>query len=222
MIPIYLHGFASSPESTKRSFLAAKLREHGVTLHAPDFNEPDFSTLTITRMVGQVTGAIDAAPEERVILIGSSLGGFVAVQSALARPGRVIRIVLLAPALDFSGNRLRDLGDRGLEEWEKSGQLNVFHYGYGRTLPVHYALYTDACGYECGNARLDMPILVFQGRLDRSVSPEAVEQWARARSNVELHLLDDDHQLAGSLEYIWKETGRFLGLDNPSSLIANP
>jgi hypothetical protein len=39
-----------------------------------------------------------------------------------------------------------------------------------------------------------------------------VEQWARARPNASLHLLDDDHQLAASLEYIWAESERFLGL----------
>ena len=207
---IYLHGFASSPQSSKRAFLAARLSEHGATLHAPDFNQPDFSTLTITRMIGQVTAALDEAGEEPFVLIGSSLGGFVAVQTALERPGRVARMVLLAPALDFSGNRLRDLGDRGLEEWEISGQLNVFHHGYGRMIPVHYGLYTDAAAYECVDARLEMPILIFQGRRDTAVSPAAVESWARSRPNVELHMLDDDHQLTSSLDYIWQETRRFL------------
>lgn len=209
---LYLHGFASSARSTKGSFLAAKFLEYGITLHTPDFNEPDFSTLTISRMLRQVTDAMDPLSGTPVVLIGSSLGGFVAVQTALARPGKVDRMVLLAPALDFTGNRLRDLGDRGLEEWETSGELNVFHYGYGRMLPVQYGLYTDACGYECVNARLDMPILIFQGRRDTAVSPQAVEQWARSRANVELHLLDDDHQLTASLDYIWRETKRFLSL----------
>lgn len=212
MHALYLHGFASSSRSTKGSFLAEKFSEHGITLTTPDFNEPDFSTLTITRMLSQVTDVIDTLSGP-VVLIGSSLGGFVAVQSALVRPGKVERMILLAPALDFSANRLRDLGDRGLEEWETSGQLNVFHYGYGRMVPVHYGLYADAGRYECVNARLDMPILIFQGRRDTAVNPEAVEQWSRSRPNVELHLLDDDHQLTGSLDYIWAETRRFLQLE---------
>lgn len=213
---MYLHGFASSAQSTKGTFLAGKLRRHGVSLQSPDFNQPDFSTLTVTRMVRQVTGVVDANPSEPVVLIGSSLGGFVAVQTALARPGRIERMILLAPALDFNANRLRDLGDRGLEAWESTGELNVFHYGYGRLLPVHFGLYTDARGYDCTSAELTMPILIFQGRCDRAVSPEAVEQWASSRSNVELHLLDDDHQLTGSLDYIWRETKRFLALAGPS------
>ena len=96
--------------------------------------------------------------------------------------------------------------------WERTGRLNVFHYGYGRMMPVHYGLYTDARGYDCANAALRMPILIVQGRRDTAVDPAGVEEWARTRPNVELHLLDDDHQLASSLEVIWKETRRFLNL----------
>ena len=209
---LYLHGFASSARSSKAAFFATKLREHGIELLTPDLNEPDFSTLTITRMVERTTGTIEALPDGPVVLIGSSLGAFVAVQTALRSPGRVDRLILLAPALDFSGNRTRDLGDRGLSEWERTGRLNVFHYGYGRMMPVHYGLYTDAREYDCANAALRMPILIVQGRRDTAVDPAGVEEWARTRPNVELHLLDDDHQLASSLEVIWKETRRFLNL----------
>ena len=170
----------------------------------PDFNEPDFSTLTISRMVEQVAGIVERLTDGPVTLIGSSLGGFVAVQAALSDPGRIRRLVLLAPALDFSGDRLNELGDRTVEEWRRTGSLNVFHYGYGRVMPVHFALYSDAAKYDSFNARLDIPIQVFQGRRDVAVDPRRVEQWSRARPNVELHLLDDDHQLHASLEYIWE------------------
>lgn len=209
---LYLHGFASSARSSKATFLAAKLRGHGLDLHTPDFNEPDFSTLTITRMIGQVSRALDGLPSGPVVLIGSSLGAFVAIQAGLARPDRVARLVLLAPALDFGGSRMRDLGGVGIEAWQRQGSLPVFHYGYGRVIPVHYALYTDACTYDCRNAALTMPIQVFQGRRDTVVDPASIESWASARPNVDLHMLDDDHQLAGSVEYIWREMKRFLAL----------
>jgi len=205
---IYLHGFASSAKSTKGTFLADRLRQRGIELHSPDFNAPEFSTLTITRMVGQVERVIEQQPAGPICLIGSSLGGFVAVQVALRRP--VDRLVLLAPAIDFSGNRLRDIGDRGLEQWERTGELNVFHYGYGRMMPVHFGLYTDACNYSCVDASLSMPIQIFQGRRDTAVSPESVQRWSASRPNVELHMLDDDHQLTSSLDTIWVNVERFL------------
>ena len=120
MLVLYLHGFASSARSSKATFFGKKfLEEAGVRLETPDFNEPDFSTLTITRMVDQVREILDAHPEDRAVLIGSSLGAFVAVQVAVARPDRVSSLVLLAPALEFGGNRMKSLGDVRIEEWKR-------------------------------------------------------------------------------------------------------
>ena len=51
---LYLHGFASSAKSTKAGYFAERLRPHGRTLVAPDFNLPEFRSLTMTRMLAQV------------------------------------------------------------------------------------------------------------------------------------------------------------------------
>ena len=58
---LYLHGFASSAQSSKAAFFRSKLSAHGVEVQTPDFNAPDFSTLTVSRMLGQVHDAIEAA-----------------------------------------------------------------------------------------------------------------------------------------------------------------
>ena len=209
----YLHGFASSAASTKAAYFAARFRDHGVTLETPDLNAPDFSTLTISRMVEQVTALVDRLPQStEVVLVGSSLGALVSVHVALQRPDRIARLVLLAPALEFGGKGTRPLGDRTLEEWKITGLTNVFHYGYGRMVPVGYELYSDACGYDCADAALTMPIQIFQGRNDTVVEPGSVERWAERRSNVEFHMVEDDHQLGRSLDYIWNEAKRFLKL----------
>jgi pimeloyl-ACP methyl ester carboxylesterase len=213
MLVLYLHGFASSARSSKATFFGKRfLEEAGIRLETPDFNAPDFSTLTVTRMVDQVLGILDACPDEHAVLIGSSLGGFVAVQVAVARPDRVSSLVLLAPALEFGGSPMKSLGDVGMEEWKRTNRLDVFHYAFGRMVPVHYELYTDARRHDCVHAALDMPIQVFQGRRDDVVDPAAVEQWSRTRPNVEVHMLDDDHQLAASVDYIWEQMRRFLGV----------
>ena len=195
---IYLHGFASSARSSKATFFAGKLREHGVELHTPDLNEPDFSTLTVTRMVEQVRQGHRRGCPGRSSSIGSSLGAFVAVQVALKHPARVGRLVLLAPALDFGGNRMRSLGDVGLEEWKRTGKLDVFHYGYGRMMPVHYELYADARRYDALDAALAHADPGLPGAARRRRRSRTSWSAGRgARPNVELHMLDDDHQLGG-------------------------
>ena len=209
---IYLHGFASSGHSGKASYLGERFQERGVRYLAPDLNFPDFSTLTVTRMVEQ-TGALIENAREPVTLIGSSLGAFVAVIAAMKWPDRVGRLVLMAPALDFGDEGLKGPGGADIAAWKAAGHLNVFHFGYGRMMPVHYELYADARRYDAIGADLRMPVLVFQGRRDTAVDPATVEAWCRRRPNVELHMLDDDHQLTASLSYIWAKLEAFLNLE---------
>lgn len=212
MRAIYLHGFASSARSSKAAFLRERFAERGITLECPDFNEPDFASLTISRMIAQVGEAVGEADGSPAALIGSSLGAFVALQAACRWAERIDRLVLLAPAVDLRPQRLGELGDRTLAEWKASGTLNVFHYGFGRPEPLGYGLYEDACSYDAITLSVPHPIQVFQGRRDTAVNPAFVQEWSRARPNVELHMLDDDHQLHASLGYIWREIRRFLNL----------
>ena len=55
---LYLHGFASSPQSSKARFFAGRLAARDIGVTVPDLNQPDFSTLTVSRMLGQVSELI--------------------------------------------------------------------------------------------------------------------------------------------------------------------
>jgi pimeloyl-ACP methyl ester carboxylesterase len=214
----YLHGFVSSPQAGKALWLGERFAAHGVTLHAPDFNEPAFDSLTASRMIGQVEAAVAAAPPGPVVLIGSSLGAFVAWHVAARTEHRrtraVDRLVLLAPALELDWRTFPGLGGDGLRRWRETGTLEVFHHAYGRPAPLGYALYEDAQQYDSGAAEVAAPTLIFQGRRDDLVDAGMVERFAAARPHVTLHLLDDDHRLQASLPVIWRETAAWLGLSD--------
>lgn len=210
---VYLHGFASSAQSSKARTFADNLAPHGIVLEAPDLNQPSFETLTITRMLKDALAAIDGGAGP-VALIGSSLGAFVAVHVAARHPA-VEKVVLLAPALDFAQTRMRDLGDEGIARWRETGVLDVFHYGLGRAARVGYALYEDAASYDAFGLELTQPVLIFQGLRDTVVDPAVAARFAISRTNVTLRVLDDDHQLLASMPVIWEETRAFLGLPAP-------
>jgi pimeloyl-ACP methyl ester carboxylesterase len=207
----YLHGFASSAGLTKARFFADRLWEHGVELHCPDFNVPDFSTLTMTRMLEQLAGEISTAAEGRLTLVGSSLGGALAILAA-ERWLQVTRLVLLAPAVMFAKPGHHLLPTEQLERWRRTGTKDFVHCGYGGERPLRYEFYEDSLRYDAMNAEVHQPTLIFQGRGDMSVDFRTVARFASTRPNVSLTLLDDDHSLVASLPRIWQELPAFLGL----------
>jgi len=219
---IYLHGFASSPASSKAARFTRELAPFGVGVSCPDFNQPAFETLTVTRMLDQTAAAIAAAGPGPIALIGSSLGAFVALHAAAREreaaagpggaPAKVDRLLLLAPALEFGANRLRQLGEQGIEEWRTRGSLRIFHYGFGRRADVWYELYEDAARYDAMTLDVTWPTLVFQGTQDLSVDPAMVREWASPRPVVDLRMVNDEHQLAASMDEIWRESAVFFGV----------
>ena len=213
---LYLHGLASSPQSGKAKFLAERLSRFQQTLHCPDLNQPDFSTLTVSRMIGQVESTICERPPAPVVLFGSSLGGLVAVHVAergAAGHGRPVdRLVLLSPALEFGTSRTR-LGSEGWDRWRETGWLEMTHHAYGDIRRLHYELLLDASQYDSFATVNTVPTLIVQGRHDDVVDPRRVERFAASRPHVRLVIVDDDHKLHANLDRVWSETQAFLDLD---------
>jgi pimeloyl-ACP methyl ester carboxylesterase len=210
----YLHGFASSPHSSKAAFFAERCAARAIRMECPDLNAPEFSTLTVSRMLAQVESGIAALPPSDVTLIGSSLGGFVAVEAAARQVNRsrhpITRLILLAPAVELEWEKWAEIGPRGIAEWRRAGGIEVFHYAFQETRSLGFAFYEDASRYRPAARRLGLPMLIFQGRHDTSVSPPTVERFAAAQPDATLHLLEDGHQLKDSLDFIWQESERAL------------
>jgi pimeloyl-ACP methyl ester carboxylesterase len=206
----YLHGFASSPHSTKSAYVGERLRARGVRFECPDFNEPDFATLTITRMLDDVLRWCERVETPGAALIGSSLGAAVAILAARRLGPKIDRLVLLAPAVMFGKPGKHLITPDKVDEWRKQGALPFFHYGYGENRLLNFGFYEDTLRYDVFAAALEQPTLIFQGTRDTAVDYRDVEAFARTRSNVTLTLLDDDHQLLSSLPVIWPQIEGFI------------
>src|SRR5262249_33564277 len=141
--------------------------------------------------------------DESATLIGSSLGGALAVLAAARWPARVGRLVLLAPAVMFAKPGHHLLPPERIAEWQRQGSLPFFHYASGAERSLNYAFYEDSLRHDPFDAVFAQPTHVYQGRHDRSVDSRMVETFAQARPNVALTLLDDDHQLIASVPVIW-------------------
>jgi predicted esterase YcpF (UPF0227 family) len=126
---VYLHGFNSSPQSSKAQYFKQYLEERGM---ADRFACPQLPHWP-TEAIAVVETEMARRPLERVTLVGSSLGGFYATWLA-EKHG--VRAVLLNPAIDphvglraflgpqqnYLGGEKYELTEEHLRQWE---QLSV-------------------------------------------------------------------------------------------------
>jgi uncharacterized protein len=146
------------------------------------------------------------------VLIGSSLGAVVAIHAAARMADRIDRLVLLAPAVMFPRDAPKVLGAERVARWQATGTLDVFH-GDGGMRPLSYRFYEDSEQYDAFAADVRQPTLILQGVRDAAVDYRVVEQFAAARPQMQLTLLDDEHQLLASLPRIWNDIAVFLELN---------
>ncbi len=209
----YLHGFASSPGSRKAQYLLEAFQAQGQTLTLLDLNQGDFAHLTLSRQIQQGVAWIESQPDPEVVVIGSSFGGLTAAWLA-EQPqvqGRIQKLVLLAPAFQFLAQWLPRLGDEALTRWQADGELPIFHYGQGQTVPLHYGFITDAQTYDESQLRAELPTLIFHGRQDEVIDIQASCDYGLMRPWVELVELADDHSLLATQEQIWQALQGWLG-----------
>ena len=207
---LYLHGFASSPHSTKARYMQKKFAELGLTLHVPDLNLTDFSTVTLSDQLAYLNFTY-LNDNEPLVVIGSSLGGFLAVQLAAQNP-LVQKIVLFAPAFGFSQRIAKALGSENVTKWQSDGSREFYHYGLKRNVNLQFRFFVDAQNYSEDSLTRSLPMLIFHGVHDDVVPAALSEEFAKRRSQVTLKLLDDDHALGNDLESIWHDTKSFLDL----------
>lgn len=220
---IYLHGFASSPDSTKAKYFRDRFYSLGIDLKTPDLNQKDFSHLTLTRQLDQIETEFLQAPSSEsvenlknlgeVTIIGSSFGGLTAAWLA-QRQLSIKQIVLLAPAFQFLSHWLPQLGQQQLEKWQSEKYLPVYHYGEQRYLPLNYEFVADMAQYPEEKLMRSVPTLILHGKHDTIVPIQASRSFLDNRPWVKLIELEDDHSLGNVLAEIWEAMQKFCQFKN--------
>lgn len=202
---LYLHGFASGPTSHKASLIVPALARRGFHVAVPDLNQGDFYNLTITRALALARRQV----RERTLVIGSSLGGYIATLLA-SKDERVVGLVLMAPAFAMA-ERLRErYGDSGIAAWRQAGGVDVEHYAWRGKHPIGYGFYEDASKHPARPA-IRVPTYILQGRRDDVVSPALAREIAeRHPQMIELEMTDDEHALGGSSDHATRAIDRMI------------
>lgn len=205
---LYLHGFASGPRSTKGMRFAEHFAARGIELDRLDLRVPSFEHLRLSAMIEVAQRAIGDDPNERAVVIGSSLGGLTAARVA-ERDRRVTRLILMAPAFQLVERWRIALGD-AFTEWQRTGWREVLDYTTGKPARVDFGFVEDARSIDVGFPDVRVPTLVIHGVHDDVVPVDHSRRFAAGKPHVSLVEVDDGHELVASLPRILEESDAFL------------
>lgn len=164
--------------------------------------------------------AIDALTTGPLILVGSSMGGWIALLTAIARPGRIAALVGIAAAPDFTQRLMWDaMAPSERATLARDGVLYVPSQ-YGDPTPITRGLIQDGTNHLVLTGRMSIhcPVRLLHGQADPDVPWELAlriaEQVESPDTRVTL-VKDGDHRLSrpADLALLRRTVAEFLGQD---------
>ena len=205
---VYLHGFASSPQSSKARYFGEKFCRAGIPFEAPALDQGDFDGLTISGQLSVIERAVgEGAPG--VVLMGSSLGGYLAALFAALHPEVIDRVILMAPAFNFLRRWKARLTKEELTRWNTQGWMPIFHYGAKAEMRLGRQFLEDGARYPAV-PDFSQRALILHGTGDPVVPLKGSQDFAHEHPLVRLALFPSGHELTDVLEGLWREVASFL------------
>jgi len=201
---LYLHGFASGPQSTKGVAFEKHFAAKGIAIERLNLRVPSFEHLRLSAMLATVQAAI----ADSAILIGSSLGGLTAARVAERDP-RVRAVILMAPAFQLVARWREQLGAEW-DTWRATGWREVADYTTGGMAKIDFGFVEDVEAVDVGYPDVRVPTLILHGTQDDVVPIERSRTFASGKPWVRLVELADGHELVHSLPTLLAESETFL------------
>ncbi|HWU26397.1 MAG TPA: alpha/beta fold hydrolase [Rhizomicrobium sp.] len=204
---VWLSGFKSDMTGRKATHLADWAHCNGKAFVAFDYfghgkSSGEFQDGTIARWREDTLRVIDEIAQGPLVLVGSSMGAWLAVLAAQARSERVAAMVLIAPAVDFITRLLVPaLSDEAREAIESTGRWQrPSAYGDG-PYPITKRLLEDGQRWSLldGPIVFEGPVRILQGLQDPDIPWQhaiAVAQALTAKDVQIVLIKNGDHRLS--------------------------
>ena len=203
---VWMCGFKSDISGTKVLRLEDWANRTGHGFLAFDYSghgESDgaFEDGTVSQWRDDALAAIDSQTDGPLVIVGSSMGGWMALLAALARPDRVKGLVLVAPAPDFTEKLM-------WPEFPAEAQAEIMEQGftlrpsdYDEPYTITRALIEDGRKWQVLDKPIafDGPVRILQGMQDADVPWTHAARLVDALTASDLTITlikDGDHRLS--------------------------
>ena len=203
---VWLGGFRSDMAGMKAEALADWAKAEGRAYLRFDYfghgeSDGDFADGTITRWRADALAVLDELIAGEVVLVGSSMGGWIACLVAAVRAERVKAMVLVAPAPDFTEKLMApEIPSEGRKALRDDG-VWMRPSEYGDPYPISANLLEDGARWSIlpGPVPITAPVRILQGGADPDVPWRHALELAQTLNSEDVVftlIKDGDHRLS--------------------------
>jgi pimeloyl-ACP methyl ester carboxylesterase len=203
---VWLGGYRSDMAGTKAQALAEWATANGRAFLRFDYyahgeSSGDIRQGTITRWRQDALAALDELTEGALVLVGSSMGGWIACLAAMARPERLRALVLVAPAPDFTDKLMAPNLSEAAKVAIRDAGVWLEPSPYGDPNPITRELLEDGARWSIlpGPVPVEAPVRILQGGDDPDVPWRHALELAQALKSQDVVftlIKDGDHRLS--------------------------
>jgi len=166
----YIHGYLSTPDGGKGTIL-----KQGLGAVPIKYRDDPPEELVIRDCLDEIKKVIQN--QDEIVLIGSSLGGFLASEIAFDFPNRIHQLILLNPAVIPPEVDIKSISD------------------------MPFRILQDMKDHRLFTSKLKTKITIFSATEDTVVSPEWVIRFAQFQEAT-VQFLSDDHRFSAHLDQL--------------------
>jgi pimeloyl-ACP methyl ester carboxylesterase len=203
---VFLPGFRSDMTGDKATALATFCASRGQAMLRFDYSghgasSGDFLDGTIGAWAADALAAVETLTTGKLVLVGSSMGGWIAVLTALARPARLAGLIGIAAAPDFTQRLMwESMTPQERATLTRDGVLYVPSQ-YGDPTPITMKLIEDGALHHVltGHIGIRCPVRLLHGQADPDVPWEMALQLAAQLETSDCRVVlvkDGDHRLS--------------------------
>lgn len=216
-VGLFIHGFRSHADGDKARALAAHAQRRGYAWARFDLSghgesDGDFCDFRISALRDDVLALMNALARP-VVLVGSSMGAWLAVLATVLQPQQVRGLVLIAPGFDFLATVYANLSDEEQARWQRHGchRFGSAWEPFPYALP--FAALADARALHVLERPLALPcpLHIVHGRDDEVVPVNVSERFLKltAAPAKTLEIIEGgDHRLHSGLPAICQAVDR--------------
>jgi pimeloyl-ACP methyl ester carboxylesterase len=200
----FFGGYSSDMTGTKATALNNWTESNGINYLRFDYSghgqsSGDLSKGTLSKWLGEAEFFFEKFKSKKNIIIGSSMGGWIALLTALKNID-VNGLIGIASAPDFTKNEWEKLSETEKEEFKSNGSILFPDDDYG-DYEVFYEFIKDGFQHEILNDAIEItcPVRLLHGKLDKviayNVSEKIIEQLSTSDKSLTI-IEDGDHNLS--------------------------